>query len=155
MTKEKITLLICTCLGTGYFPKMPGTAGSALAVVVYLLLPATIFASFTGHVLFMLVILILMAALIPIASSGEKILGHDDGRIVIDEFLGYLAATVFLPHNLLTALTAFVFFRFFDILKPEPVNRLQKLPGGTGIMADDLMAGIYANICGQILVRIM
>ena len=156
MMKKRISLLISTCLGVGYFPKMPGTAGSALAVVVYLLLfPAVIFATITSNLLFLLVLLILFAALVPFVNESEKHLGHDDGKIVIDEFLGYMIATLFLPYGYVTAITAFVFFRIFDIFKPEPVNVLQKLPGGFGVMADDLMAGIYANICGQIVIRLI
>ncbi|MCF7918344.1 MAG: phosphatidylglycerophosphatase A [Candidatus Cloacimonetes bacterium] len=155
MIKERISLMIATCLGTGYFPKMPGTAGSALAAMVYIILPAAIFSSISGNLLFLLLILILFIILIPFVNVSEKILGHDNGKIVIDEFLGYMTATVFLPKSLTTALAAFVFFRLYDILKPEPVNALQKLPGGFGVMADDLMAGIYANISSQIVFRIL
>ena len=155
MINKRISLLISTCLGVGYFPKMPGTAGSALAALVYLILPAAIFASVSSNLLFLLLLLILFLALVPFVNESEKYLGHDDGKIVIDEFLGYMIATLFLPYGIITAVTAFVFFRIFDIFKPEPVNVLQKLPGGFGVMADDLMAGIYANICGQIVIRLI
>jgi len=155
MMKKRISLLISTCLGVGYFPKMPGTAGSALAAIVYLFLPAAIFATIFSNLLFLLVLLILFVALVPFVNESEKHLGHDDGKIVIDEFLGYMIATLFLPYGFVTAITAFVFFRIFDIFKPEPVDVLQKLPDGFGVMADDLMAGIYANICGQIVIRLI
>jgi phosphatidylglycerophosphatase A len=86
-------------------------------------------------------------------SKAEKKLGHDSNKIVLDEFMGYFIAVVFLPKTVLIAIFAFILFRFFDIFKPEPVNVLQKLPAGWGVMADDLMAGVYTNISLQMLTR--
>ena len=88
-------------------------------------------------------------------TKAEVILGHDNGKIVIDEFFGYLVAVLFLPKTIWVILAAFALFRVFDILKPEPVNMLQKLPRGWGVMVDDLMAGLYANIILQIVFRII
>jgi len=87
-------------------------------------------------------------------SEAEKVLGHDNGMIIIDEFWGYMVAVLFLPKTLFVVIAAFVLFRIFDIFKPEPVDMLQKLPAGWGVMVDDLMAGVYANIVLQILVRL-
>ena len=81
-------------------------------------------------------------------------MGHDNGKIVVDEFIGFLFALLFLPKTLMVIIIAFILFRIFDIFKPEPVNVLQKLSGGWGVLADDVMAGIYANFSLQILIRI-
>lgn len=151
MIKEKISLLISTCLGTGYFPKMPGTAGSVLSLMIYVILPESFFAGFWPNIIFLIFIISASLAVVPFINISEKILGHDSGIIVIDEFLAFLLAVLFLPKSLTTGLLAFVFFRIFDIFKPEPVNKLQSLPGGFGVMADDIMAGIYSNICMQII----
>lgn len=66
-----------------------------------------------------------------------------------------MISVLFLPKSLTTAIIAFVFFRIFDIFKIEPVNKLQSLPGGWGVMADDIMAGIYSNICCQLIFRLI
>jgi len=87
-------------------------------------------------------------------SKAEDELGHDSGKIVLDEFLGYFFAVWYLPKNMYIIIGAFFLFRLFDIIKPEPANMLQKLHKGWGVLADDVMAGIYANICLQIIVRI-
>lgn len=148
-----LPILISTLFGTGYFPKMPGTAGTLIAALVYLLLPEKIFSSIENNVIFLICVLILSLISVFFISKAEKKLDHDNNKIVLDEFLGYFIAVVFLPKTVLIAVFAFILFRFFDILKPEPVNALQKLPAGWGVMADDLMAGVYTNISLQILIR--
>jgi phosphatidylglycerophosphatase A len=85
------------------------------------------------------------------AGKAARALGEKDpGCIVIDEVAGYLVATAFVPHSLGYLLGAFVLFRFFDIAKPGPIGRLQDIPGGWGIMADDLAAGLAANAVLQL-----
>ncbi len=81
-----------------------------------------------------------------IADRAERTLGHDAHPIVIDEVAGMLLSLLWLPHTLQAAALAFLFFRVFDIVKPEPANAAQRLRGGFGIMADDLVAGVYANL---------
>lgn len=83
----------------------------------------------------------------------EKDWGHDSGRIVWDEVVGMMITVAALPKEWLIYLVAFIVFRFFDILKPFPVNKSQNLPHGWGVMVDDVLAGIYANIVLQILAR--
>jgi len=148
-----LPILFSTLLGAGYFPKIPGTAGTLIAAMVYLLLPIKLFGSLINNVIFLISILTLSLISVFFISKAEKKLGHDNNKIVLDEFLGYFVAVVFLPKTVLIAVFAFILFRFFDIFKPEPVNILQKLPAGWGVMADDLMAGIYTNISLQILIR--
>lgn len=148
-----LPVIISTFFGAGYFPKAPGTAGTLIAVFVYLLLPMKLFGSFENNFIFLICVLILSLISVFFISKAEKKLGHDNNKIVLDEFLGYFIAVVFLPKTVLIAVLAFILFRFFDIFKPEPVNILQKLPAGWGVMADDLMAGVYTNISLQILTR--
>lgn len=128
----------------GYMPVAPGTWGTAVA----LLFVAALRPSVTAH--------IIIAAVITVAgiiSSGEaeKILNRKDpGHIVIDEFAGYMVSTAFLPASWGYLFSAFILFRIFDILKPPPIKRLQYLPGGWGVMVDDIAAGIYTNLIIQL-----
>ena len=78
----------------------------------------------------------------------------DDPKIILDEFTGFFFGIIFLPKNVLIVLFAFILFRVFDIFKPQPVGMLQKLDSGWGIVADDVMAGIYTNISLQIVIRL-
>ena len=82
------------------------------------------------------------------SDTAEIVIGeHDSGRIVIDEFVGYLVSVFYVPHTYVFLIAGFLLFRIFDILKPFPINRIdESLSGGLGIMADDLLAGICAGI---------
>ena len=83
----------------------------------------------------------------------EKIWGADSNRIVVDEVFGMSISLLFLPINNKTVVIGFVLFRLFDIIKPFYIRRLEKIKGGIGVMADDLAAGVYANIVLQLFVR--
>jgi phosphatidylglycerophosphatase A len=125
----------------GYLPVAPGTFGTLAALLFFALLKPTI----PVHVL----LIILVTALGIIASSrAEKILNEkDSSHIVIDEFAGYALALLFLPHTLFYLVLSFLLFRLFDILKPPPLRRIERtFPGGYGVMADDLVAGVYSNV---------
>lgn len=125
----------------GYLPVAPGTFGTLAALLFFALLKPTI----PVHVL----LIILVTALGIIASSrAEKILNEkDSSHIVIDEFAGYALALLFLPHTLFYLVLSFLLFRLFDILKPLPLRWIERtFPGGYGVMADDLVAGVYTNI---------
>lgn len=135
----------------GYFPKAPGTAATVVAASVYWLLPQTWFESFPANLFFLLGVLLLSVISVYFISRAEEELGHDNGKIVLDEFLGYLLAVAFLPKTVIVLVLSFILFRLFDIFKPEPVNLLQKLPRGWGVLADDLMAGIYANLTVRVI----
>ena len=133
--------------GSGLFPKAPGTAGSLAALPLCMLL---VYAP-----LCLQLVIILLAFIVgtKACSEAEKAMGvHDHGGIVIDEFVGMFIAVVAFPAVWWSALPAFVFFRFFDILKPFPVGYAdRKVKGGLGIMVDDVLAGLYALLCGQLL----
>ena len=149
-----LSVIISTFFGAGYFPKVPGTTGTLIATLVYLLLPVKLFGSLEKNVIFLICVLIVCFISVFFISKAETKLGHDNSKIILDEFLGYFIAVVFLPKTIIIAVFAFILFRFFDIFKPEPVNVLQKLPAGWGVMADDIMAGVYTNISLQILIRV-
>lgn len=140
---KRLTLLLATGFGIGYIPKLPGTSATLLGCALAWLLRDLGVAAQAA---------ILTAALplgVWIAGRAEKIFGHKDPRsVVIDEILGLPVSLLGIPVGWMTLLGAFVFFRFFDIIKPFPVNKLQSLPGGWGIMIDDYAAGLYA--CGTL-----
>ncbi len=153
MNKNRLYTYLATALGIGYIPKAPGTFGSLAAMAVYIAFPDAFFGmenlpyTIAGLLLFCLFS-------VYVSQKAEQNLEHDAPQIVIDEFCGYFVSVLFLPKTLLIALLAFILFRVFDIAKPFPVNRSQKLPGGWGIVADDVLAGIYSNLCLRILILI-
>ena len=130
----------------GYLPVAPGTFGSLVAFALFTILKPTIYI----HI----IILCLAIPLGFISSHRAEILlnDKDSKHIVIDEFCGYLLSVLFIPFSIGYALTAFFLFRFFDILKPFPIRRIETaLSGGKGIMTDDIVAAIYTNLCLQML----
>lgn len=133
---------------TGYFPFAPGTAGSAMALALYFIpgfeLP---------YVIIPLIIIMLVVGT-HIASKMEIIFGRDPSQVTIDEMVGMWISLLFLPKLLMVSLTAFVFFRAYDIVKPFPARKFDRRRGGLGIMLDDVVAGFYANISVHILIWI-
>jgi phosphatidylglycerophosphatase A len=139
--KVKIAYLLSTWFGCGAAPFAPGTVGAGAAVAIaYLLDWSNLPLALAGIVCGVVGI---WAATVEAESCGRK----DPGHIVIDEVAGQwitlAGATVF---SWKSWILGFFLFRLFDIWKPVPVRQLEKLPGGTGIMADDLMAGVYAAV---------
>ncbi len=136
----RLALLCATALGVGYAPVAPGTFGSAAGLVLWALLPHSA-----------AVQAIAIVALFVLGSwSGtvaERHFGRiDPGEVVIDEVMGMLITLFLNPVGWEGALGAFLLFRVADVLKPFPANRLEALAGGVGVMADDAMAAIYANL---------
>jgi phosphatidylglycerophosphatase A len=132
--------VIATVFGVGAVPRMPGTAGTAVAMVIFLL------AGGPG------VFLILAVAAIGTIAADRyaKAAGAEDpGEVVIDEVAGYFVSVWGLGPNF--ALVAFFLFRVVDIIKPFPVRNMEKLPGGFGIMADDICGGIMVNVLLRVL----
>ncbi len=137
--KRFIIYTIGTGFGSGYMPVAPGTAGSLIALLIYFLFPLDSF-----HWLAISILLFFTG--VWTGSEIEKDKGEDPGLVVIDEMVGQWLAVIFLPPTLVTLLIGFILFRVFDIFKPYPINKSQKLKAGWGIMIDDVLAGIYANI---------
>jgi len=150
-TTDKAHLIAATGFGSGYSPFAPGTAGSAAAIVLYLLFHPLLEPS--RWPLGLLFLLATTAYAVYSATVAEKYFRtKDDGRIVIDEFIGQWITLYLIPLSPAAILGAFVLFRFYDVVKPFPAGRLQGLPGGAGIVLDDLFAGIYSNLTLQLVI---
>lgn len=132
--------LIATFLGAGYSPVAPGTAGTIATVPLYLLLRNL---SLPRYLLSIGLLTVLGTAA---ASHVESLWGKDPGRVVIDEVVGFLITLVSRPKGIKEILMAFVLFRFFDVVKPPPARNLEALPGGAGVMADDVAAGVMSAL---------
>ena len=168
---DYLTLAVATC-GVGYFPIAPGTLGSLVGVVLYVVVFA-----FGHHILFarvehnavmqrlvwtteatLVLVVIFLVTMIGIwaASRAEQLLRRKDPSIVvIDEVAGQMIALLSGPlwlHRWWSVLTAFLLFRLFDIWKPYPIRRLEGLESGLGIMADDIVAGAFALIVNSVLI---
>lgn len=136
--------LLALGLGSGLSPRAPGTAGTLVGIPVYLLLENL------GTPVYVLVCVLLAVAGIAICGRTARDLGvHDHPAIVFDEIVGYLVTMIAAPSGWLWIGIGFVLFRLFDIAKPWPISLLDRhVNGGTGIMADDLLAGAFA--CGTL-----
>lgn len=143
--RTRVGLFIATCGGAGYFPIAPGTVGTAVGVGVFLAVRAA------GHVgVETAAIVVTLVSGAWAATVAEQALGRKDpGPVVIDEVLGLLVTMLFVPATPVAVLAGFLLFRVFDVIKPYPANRLERVPRGWGVMLDDLMAGVYANLVLQ------
>ena len=141
MTFSKI---IGTGLFTGYSPIAPGTAGSLLALLIFIFIPELSSVYWIG------IIIVLFFVGVYCSTQLEKEYEHDPSQANIDEIVGMFIALVWLPKTWVIIFAGFFLFRIFDIVKPYPANKLESLPKGWGVMADDVLAGIYANIVLQI-----
>jgi len=131
---------VSTFGGLGLAPFAPGTFGTLGGVLIAWLLAGS--ANFLLWVLLTAVVLYVLGRLV--APFAEERSGKDPGYYVIDEVIGYLVTIVWTGGpTFLTLVAAFIIFRFFDILKPPPVKRFERIPGGDGILLDDVVAGVY------------
>jgi phosphatidylglycerophosphatase A len=141
---DQLILLAVTGAGVGYLPWLPGTFGTCLAIPLSLALN-----QLASMALYSALIALLGFTALAIWSSGKAavILGLKDPRaIIIDEIAGFLVANFLNQSGLSSLILAFVLFRFFDIVKPFPVSQFEKLPGGFGIVLDDMVAGVYSLV---------
>lgn len=135
---RRLAVVIATAGGAGYFPFAPGTVGSAVGVVVYFL---------TRHLeapwQIGLVVGVSIIGTWAASRAAEHFGREDPGYVVIDEVAGQLVTLLLLDVGITGATLGFLIFRVLDIIKPWPAGRFEDLPGGLGIMADDIMAGAY------------
>lgn len=169
---DYLALAVATC-GVGLIPLAPGTWGSGVGVLIYLGIArvgesiftqttATRFGQGSTHQMFLTTALLLVIAAVCAAGTWaatrtEKLLRRKDpGAVVVDEVAGQLIAFLFVPWGAgaWMLFTGFIAFRLFDIWKPYPVRRLEGLGGGLGIMADDVLAGLYAAMLMSLIVTV-
>lgn len=137
---RSVALAIATCFGVGYVPFAPGTFGSLAGCGLWFVLPASAMVQAA-------VIVVTFAVGAWASGVAERhFQATDPGPAVVDEVMGMLV-TLFMNGTSWIAIGGgFLLFRFFDVIKPYPADRLERLPGGVGIMADDFMAAVYANL---------
>ena len=145
--KNDIVIFLATGCFTGFLPKMPGTWGTFAAIPIVIIthrttttvqtVTAVIFVSFAAW----------------IAGRAEILFeGRDARPIVIDEMVGFLITLLWLPLNFLTLCLGFFLFRLFDIVKPPPISTVEKrLQSGWGVVMDDVLAGVFANVTLRLL----
>jgi phosphatidylglycerophosphatase A len=132
-----VAVALATVFGAGFAPVAPGTVGSALTVLLLWIVPF----SRAGLVVFLLAVIVVGTWA---AHHAERALGgKDPGAIVIDEVAGMTLSVLVFPLTPPVLVAGFVLFRVFDVVKPEPARSSQRLPGGAGVMVDDLIAGLY------------
>src|SRR5690606_33558015 len=142
--------LISTGLGIGYIGRGAGTAAAAATCLLWYL-----FQSGSINDSFLVPSLITIAITIVGVWSSSKVeveWGKDHNRVVVDEVAGMCITLLFIPFSITYIIIGFLLFRFFDIVKPLYIRRLERLKGGWGVMADDVLAGIYSNIIIQVVV---
>jgi len=143
MTKflDFLAKVVATAFGSGYSPFAPGTAGSLVGLALFVPL--------AGRSLPVQLAAVVIVTVVGALAGGRvaKILGLEDpGLVVVDEVAGQWVTLVALPFTPVIAVAGFLLFRVMDIVKPWPARDLENLPGGWGIMADDVAAGVYAHL---------
>ena len=142
MLLRRIGVFIATCAYVGYAPVAPGTFGSVVGLAVFYVVRHQ-----RSTAVEVAVIVALAAVGLWSATEAEHHFGGiDPGPVVIDEVIGMLITLAFIPVNMAGAIVAFLIFRFLDVVKPWPARRLEQLPGGIGVVLDDMMAGVYGNV---------
>ncbi|MDR0401907.1 MAG: phosphatidylglycerophosphatase A [Endomicrobium sp.] len=145
---NKIIIFFSSVFFTGYSKLAPGTLGSLIGLIVWLLVVPN-----KNYVLHIFLLIFVSIVSIFFSSIAENIYNKkDDQKIVIDEFVGSWFSFAFLPKNLPILIFSFLLFRIFDIKKPLFIAKLQNLRGGFGITLDDIAAGVFSNIILQIVV---
>ena len=145
--------LFATALGSGYSPFAPGTAGAIVGCIALWLFGKYNIISTTTTPLYFVGLIIGTTVLGIIATDKlEKDWGKDPSKVVIDEVIGMWITMMFVQFTWINVLIGFILFRFFDIAKPLGIRKLESLQGGIGVMADDMLAGIYANIVLQVII---
>ncbi|MBM4277213.1 MAG: phosphatidylglycerophosphatase A [Deltaproteobacteria bacterium] len=142
--------ILATGLGVGYSPIAPGTLGTLLAIPIYFFLSEIPFP------LYEITLAGFFFLAIWVSDKTGAVFGKkDDQRIVIDEMIGFFITMLWVTKTPFFILVGFILFRFFDILKPFPIRRFEKVRGGFGVVLDDVMAGVYANILLHLLYQMI
>ncbi len=143
-------VLLATGGYAGYIPVAPGTFGTLVAIPLCYLL------SRLGPVQAILFLLLFAGFAVWMAGEAEKVFKKKDSRlIVIDEMAGFLVTLFLIPWSVKSMAVGFFLFRLIDIAKPFPIRRLERLPGGWGVVTDDVLAGVYANAILRVIIRFL
>ena len=146
---RRAVLFCVSGAGAGYFPRLPGTIGTLVAV------PFSIAVNRIAGEQFPLavgIVIVSVLGAIWLSSRGAEILSQKDPQIiVIDEIVGFMVGNFLAPLRWTTLVWSFLLFRFFDITKLFPINRFEQFSGGAGIVLDDVMAGCYTFFCLRLL----
>ena len=147
---NSLALFVATVGRTGYVRFAPGTAGSAVGLAIYLAmhylgLPAATQVGFT--------VVVILIGTWAAAEAARHFQQEDPSQVVVDEVAGQLVTLVLTGARLQGAVIGFLIFRALDVIKPWPSGHLERMHGGVGIMADDVMAGVYGNIILRLLIR--
>ena len=147
--KGKLIKLAATGFGIGFAPVAPGTAGTLAGIPLFFIFSSL---SWSGYLFF---VACFTGAAVYLAGASEVLFAKKDPPcIVIDEITGFLWTMFFVSSTLIHVLLGFILFRSFDIIKPFPVRRFHdRLPGGYGIVGDDVMAGIYSNLALRLVIQ--
>ncbi len=148
----KLEKMLATFFGLGYIPWAPGTFGALGGLAVTCILIMLQFDALDHHLIHLFLILSSYIIGVYVSERLKEEWGHDASRIVIDEAMGFWVSIVFLPvGNIYYLAGAFVLFRFFDIVKPLGIKKLDRMISSHGVMLDDLLAGLYTNVVLQII----
>ena len=149
---KKAVMFLVTGGGAGYVPRLPGTIGTLVAIPFSLALNRFAVSNF---LIAAVIVVGSICCAIWLSTRGALILKQKDPQIiVIDEIVGFLVANFLAPPRLTVLIWSFLLFRGFDIVKVFPTKKIEQLPGGAGIVLDDVMAGVYALIGVRLLLQI-
>ena len=151
MLLRRLGVFIATCAHVGYAPVAPGTFGSVVGLVIYYFVRRQASTAVELGVIAVILVIGLWSA----TEAEHHFGGIDPGPVVIDEVVGMLITLALHPVNVLGAITGFFIFRVLDIIKPWPARQLELLPGGFGVVLDDVMAGIYGNLLVWGVIRLL
>jgi len=146
--KSRIINTVGSICYAGYFPFASATFASFVWLLAFLFIPGG------GWLSSPVALVIVVPVAIYVSREMERMHGEDSSRIVIDEFAGMQVTFLMLDPSIAVGVVGFCLFRFFDILKPFPINRSQRLGVGVGVVVDDLIAGFYARIVLMILIGV-
>lgn len=144
----KLHKIIVTVFGIGYIGKGGGTVAAAAYCLLLILIPVGYYTNLFESIITIFTLILGVWS----GNAVDTIWGKDSNKVVIDEVAGMMVTLLFIPLNIKIIIAGLILFRFFDIVKPLLIKKLELLPKGWGVMADDLLAGIYAHIILQLIV---
>ncbi len=144
--KMKFHKIIASVFGIGYIGKGGGTLAAIFYGSIWLLLPA----NYTNSYWQVIITVFITALGVWTSNNVDSIWGKDSSKVVIDEVAGMAIALLYLPQHIISMVVGLLAFRFFDIVKPLGIKKLEDWPKGWGVMADDVLAGLYALLIVQL-----